>query len=122
MTEENISLLAHQVKTLDDRLLEVSREMKTLILLNERQTAILEKVAGLDNRMADHEQRLREVEKYQPGLREARGWLVALISMACAAVVSLVITNATQKTKVIAFAPPAAVQQAPAPEQTSDGK
>lgn len=124
-TQESLLLIEHQIKEFAARLLEVSTEMKTLVILNERQTAILEKVTGLATTANDHEGRLREIEKHQPGLRETRGWVIAagsaVISAACAALVSLLVSGAAARA-MPAVKPPAAVVNPAPQEQTNSGR
>lgn len=85
---DRLALIEHRVSEFAEHMREVRGSMATLVALNERQTHILDKMAAVANRVEDHELRLRDVEKYQPALRETRTWIISGMSIVGAAIIT----------------------------------
>jgi hypothetical protein len=73
---------------------EVRQSLVDLVRLSERQTSTLDRLAMLGDQVRDHEARLREVEKYQPGLRETRTWVIGASAAAASAILTFALNFA----------------------------
>lgn len=107
-------LIEHQIRELGEQVRELNRLMRPI-------SQTLERVDGLRLVATDHEKRLREVEKYQPGLRETRTWVVAWAAALVTALASYSINNMLTRPIVMAK-PPSGVIYGDPDQQKGDGK
>lgn len=96
-SDAHLALIQRQLDGFGAEMRELRASTSQLVALGERQTALLDRMTQVANQVADHETRLREVEKHQPGLRETRTWLISAGMALASAAFTVALTTLTAR-------------------------
>ena len=96
-SDAHLALIERQLEGFAVEMRELRASPSQLVALGERQTALLDRMTLVAAQVADHETRLREVEKHQPGLRETRTWLISAGMALASAAFTVALTTLTAR-------------------------
>jgi hypothetical protein len=100
-----------------EEMAEVRKAMKELVAITERQSRMMEQATEARHKIEDHDDRLRRLEISQPGLAEARTWVIAIIAASITLVAGFFATRASDDYKINHRDRPTQQQQQQQPQQ-----